>query len=151
MKITKKRCIIIGMIIIGIVTWRHFSKPDKSELLAGHRFGETENQTAARGEPSSILGCSIKGHVSYAYGDKGLYKVQYDIYKDDFSGMAAKLKKIFGQPIKSDDNYYEWATTLGEKVKLVIDKRTAYAYDTGLDEDVDWTYCYLLYYNDMYY
>lgn len=78
----------------------------KKNFLNGHRWGETENQTADRGwNRAKCAGYEVQKVWTYHSGD-GLYEVQYTfvVIDKDAEDVFKQLKKAFGNPDYAGQN-----------------------------------------------
>ena len=116
-----------------------------NDLLAGHTWGESVNQTLAIGCPDCILGdiplLNVKGkgdwlesanvmeYAVYGYGN-GLEGVLYIVDEDYLSELKDRFDEIYGDLTKQsiNDGYeeYQWASLSGEGVILNWSERKGY-------------------------
>lgn len=79
------------------------------DLLLGHQWGETRNQTKARGvEPSLVLG--FKTDLPSYWHNKGLYHIHYHFTSQNYSEIVDALTETLGPAAEiSDDRMkYDW-------------------------------------------
>ena len=125
------KAIAILLSVLMLCSMAGCASGGEKALLNGHKWGETENQTNAKGwDNATFAGYKIGGNkhaypVSARHGDKGLYEVDYSlvVVNKDEDEVYKKLVKELGKPADSGDYYskteYIWYKD-GDTVRITV-------------------------------
>lgn len=105
----KKICYVIILSMLLNLLVGCGETDDKTDLLSGHKFGETENETNSLGRTAYTISDYTITEVKYIYGDNGLREVDY-IFKNQFP----EISNVFGDPVPE-----EYGTFMNDLIDII--------------------------------